>query len=240
MCPSRRTYNQPESSRVPRTEANPSQCLAASSRLEQPSGGNSRFVATESPWKVVGAGRFELPAQKKDGERPHTGRWRSFVGRCPEVISHQCLIASSRRGQPNAYRAACREGRDRPSAFTKGLKGLGTNCPNASLVRTVRQSFPRVQGKEVPNEEYCTSTRAGPGGLSLAVGLASTDANAGGRKICKQALMTHPMAGKHRDLMKQCSAEYKAHKKAGGAAIGQKRSPLAPLVLVRSDSAITP
>jgi hypothetical protein len=54
-------------------------------------------------------------------------------------------------------------------------------------------------------------------GSSLAVGLASTDANAGGRKICKQALMTHPMAGKHRDLMKQCKAEYKAYKKAGGA-----------------------
>ena len=54
-------------------------------------------------------------------------------------------------------------------------------------------------------------------GSSLAVGLASTDANAGGRKICKQALMTHPMAGKHGDLMKQCKAEYKAHKKAGGA-----------------------
>jgi len=54
-------------------------------------------------------------------------------------------------------------------------------------------------------------------GSSLAVGLASTDANAGGSKICKQALMTHPMAGKHRDLMKQCKAEYKAHKKASGA-----------------------
>jgi hypothetical protein len=36
-------------------------------------------------------------------------------------------------------------------------------------------------------------------GSSLAVGLASADANAGGRKICKQALMTHPMAGEHRD-----------------------------------------
>lgn len=54
-------------------------------------------------------------------------------------------------------------------------------------------------------------------GSSIAVGLAYTDANAGGRKICKQALMTHPMEGKHRDLMKQCRAEYKAHKKAGGA-----------------------
>ena len=54
-------------------------------------------------------------------------------------------------------------------------------------------------------------------GSSLAVGLASTDANAGNRKICKQALMTHPMAGKHRQLMKQCKAEYKAYKKAGGA-----------------------
>jgi hypothetical protein len=54
-------------------------------------------------------------------------------------------------------------------------------------------------------------------GSSLAVGLASPDANAGARKICKQGLMTHPMAGKHRDLMKQCKAEYKAHKKAGGA-----------------------
>ena len=54
-------------------------------------------------------------------------------------------------------------------------------------------------------------------GSSLAVGLASTDANAGGRKICKQALMTHPMAGKHGDLMKQCKAEYRAYKKARGA-----------------------
>ena len=44
-------------------------------------------------------------------------------------------------------------------------------------------------------------------GSSLAVGLAPTDANAGGRKLCKQALLTHPMAGKHRDLMKQCKAE---------------------------------
>ena len=52
---------------------------------------------------------------------------------------------------------------------------------------------------------------------SLAIGLASTDANAGARKICKQGLMTHPMAGKHRDLMKQCQAEYKAHKKGGDA-----------------------
>ena len=48
---------------------------------------------------------------------------------------------------------------------------------------------------------------------SLIVGLA--DANAGARKMCKQGLKTHPMAGEHRDLMKQCKAEYKAHKKAG-------------------------
>ena len=54
-------------------------------------------------------------------------------------------------------------------------------------------------------------------GSSLAVGLASTDANAGARKICKQMLMRHPMAGDHNDLMKRCKAEYKAHKKAGGA-----------------------
>jgi hypothetical protein len=52
---------------------------------------------------------------------------------------------------------------------------------------------------------------------SLAVGLASTDANAGARKICKQGLMTHPMAGDHHDLMKRCKAAYKAHMKAGGA-----------------------
>jgi hypothetical protein len=50
---------------------------------------------------------------------------------------------------------------------------------------------------------------------SLVVGLAFTDANAGVRKFCKQGLKTHPMAGEHRDLMKQCKAEYKAHKKAG-------------------------
>jgi hypothetical protein len=50
---------------------------------------------------------------------------------------------------------------------------------------------------------------------SLVVGLAFTDANAGGRKFCKQALKTHPMAGEHSDLMKQCKDAYKAHKKAG-------------------------
>ena len=49
----------------------------------------------------------------------------------------------------------------------------------------------------------------------LVVGLSSTDAYSGARKICKQGLKTHPMAGEHRDLMKQCRAEYKAHKKAG-------------------------
>jgi hypothetical protein len=54
-------------------------------------------------------------------------------------------------------------------------------------------------------------------GSTLAVGLATTDAKAGARKMCKQALKTHPMAGNHRDLMKQCKAEYKAHKKAGRA-----------------------
>ena len=52
----------------------------------------------------------------------------------------------------------------------------------------------------------------------LVVGLASTDANAGARKICKQGLTAHPMAGEHRDLMKQCKAEYKARKKGGQAA----------------------
>jgi hypothetical protein len=57
--------------------------------------------------------------------------------------------------------------------------------------------------------------------LALALVLASSslvvgiDANAGARKICKQGLKTHPMAGKHRDLMKQCKAVYKSHKKAG-------------------------
>ena len=55
-------------------------------------------------------------------------------------------------------------------------------------------------------------------GSSLAIGLASTDANAGARKICKQGLKTHPMAGEHRDLMKQCKAEYKARKKGGQSA----------------------
>ena len=50
---------------------------------------------------------------------------------------------------------------------------------------------------------------------SLVVGFASIDAKAGARKICKQGLKTHPMAGEHRDLMKQCKAQYKALKKAG-------------------------
>jgi hypothetical protein len=53
------------------------------------------------------------------------------------------------------------------------------------------------------------------GSSLVTVGLFSTDANAGARKICKQGLKTHPMAGEHRDLMKRCKAEYKAHKKAG-------------------------
>jgi hypothetical protein len=54
-------------------------------------------------------------------------------------------------------------------------------------------------------------------GSCMTIGLASMDANAGARKICKQGLASHPMAGKHRDLMKQCKAEYKARKKVGGA-----------------------
>ena len=54
-------------------------------------------------------------------------------------------------------------------------------------------------------------------GSSLVVGLTPTDANAGGRKFCKEALKRHPMAGEHRDLMKQCREAYKAHKKAGYA-----------------------
>jgi hypothetical protein len=53
--------------------------------------------------------------------------------------------------------------------------------------------------------------------VGLALGPLSTDVNAGARKVCKQGLKMHPMAGAHRDLMKQCKAEYKAHKKAGRA-----------------------
>ena len=48
----------------------------------------------------------------------------------------------------------------------------------------------------------------------LVLGLASTDANAGARKICKQGLRPTD-GGRHRDLMKQCKAQYKALKKAG-------------------------
>jgi hypothetical protein len=54
-------------------------------------------------------------------------------------------------------------------------------------------------------------------GSSFAVGLVSTDANAGARKTCKQILMRHPMRGEHSDLMKRCKAEYRAYKKAHGA-----------------------
>ena len=50
-------------------------------------------------------------------------------------------------------------------------------------------------------------------GSGLVVGLASTDANAGARKICKQGLKTHPMAGEHRDLMKQCKQNTKLTKR---------------------------
>ena len=52
--------------------------------------------------------------------------------------------------------------------------------------------------------------------FGLVVGLASTDANAGARKFCKQ-LKAHPMTGEH-PLMKQCKAEYKARKKAARGA----------------------
>jgi hypothetical protein len=52
-------------------------------------------------------------------------------------------------------------------------------------------------------------------GSGLVIGLASTDANAGAGKFCKQALKTHPMAGDPHDLLKQCKAAYKAHIKAG-------------------------
>jgi len=52
---------------------------------------------------------------------------------------------------------------------------------------------------------------------SLAVGLVATDANAGAAgKICKQALLTHPIPGTHHEQMKRCKAEYKAYKKTGG------------------------
>jgi hypothetical protein len=54
-------------------------------------------------------------------------------------------------------------------------------------------------------------------GSSLAVGLGPTDANAGARKFCKEAVKTHPMAGEPRDVMKRCRAAYKAHRKAGYA-----------------------
>ena len=52
-------------------------------------------------------------------------------------------------------------------------------------------------------------------GLSLAVGLGSTDGNAGARKVCKQMLMRHPLPGTQSEQMKRCKAEYKALKKAG-------------------------
>ena len=48
----------------------------------------------------------------------------------------------------------------------------------------------------------------------LAIGL-TTDANAGGRKFCKEALKRHPMEGDQHDLLKQCKEAYKAHMKAG-------------------------
>jgi heme/copper-type cytochrome/quinol oxidase subunit 3 len=83
--------------------------------------------------------------------------------------------------------------------------------------RTRSPVSPHAQERKYPMKKIALALTLVLASSSLAIGLASTDANAGGRKICKQGLMTHPMAGKHRDLMKQCKAEYKAHKKAGGA-----------------------
>ena len=59
----------------------------------------------------------------------------------------------------------------------------------------------------------------GVAGSSLAIGLASNDADAGARKICKQELLAHPIPGTHHEQMKRCKAEYKAYKKAGGARV---------------------
>jgi hypothetical protein len=84
--------------------------------------------------------------------------------------------------------------------------------PQGALASAGALSY--LRGKEVPMKNTALALALVLASSSLAVGLASTDANAGGRKICKQALLTHHMAGKHRDQMKQCKAEYKAHKKA--------------------------
>jgi hypothetical protein len=74
----------------------------------------------------------------------------------------------------------------------------------------------RKARKEVPNEVALALVLV-LAGSSFAVGLVSTDANAGARKTCKQILMRHPMRGEHSDLMKRCKAEYRAYKKAHGA-----------------------
>ena len=95
------------------------------------------------------------------------------------------------------------------------IDGLYPLSPPARSHPRLDQDFPGSPGELA----FTPNALAADWRLSPQAGKpsASTDANAGGRKICKQALSTHPMAGKHRDLMKQCKAEYKAHKKAGGA-----------------------
>src|SRR5262245_7550337 len=78
-------------------------------------------------------------------------------------------------------------------------------------------ALPPKPKKGIPMKKIALSFALALSSLSLALGPLSTDANGGARKICKQELKTHPMAGEHRDLMKQCKAEYKAQKKAGRA-----------------------
>src|SRR5262249_44126238 len=94
------------------------------------------------------------------------------------------------------------------------------NCPNAAIDSHTIWISRKISGKErkSPMKNIAVALALVLAGSSLAVGLASTDANAGSaKKICKQEVMMHPMAGTHRALMKQCKAQYKAYKKAGHA-----------------------
>jgi len=72
---------------------------------------------------------------------------------------------------------------------------------------------PFFQSREYPMKHTIIAFVLSLAGASLAVGLSTHDADAGGAKAaCKQIMKEHRLQGKHHALMKQCKAAYKAYK----------------------------
>jgi len=117
-------------------------------------------------------------------------------------------------------------------SFRSSFEGTGVGCqhqgsgpvwhgagfsPGVNRVCAVWSEF-RCQATVVRTTPpyVLITTRAGPGELKPHR-CTGNRRDAGGGKICRQGLKAHPMAGKHRELMKQCKAEYRAYKNARAA-----------------------